>query len=124
MNNHNRIIQGLFLATLLTAAGSACAQSADSATGRAAEAASVSAATSAKAAKSADRKLAHRVATVLDRTRDLNATRIVVRAHDGYVTLSGSVPESGQIPLAVGVAQRVDGVKAVQNALHISEQPL
>lgn len=124
MNNHNRILQGLFVITLLGVIGSACAQPASSAIDSAAQASSASAATSAKAAKSADRKLAHQVSTALGRTRGLNATRIIVRARDGSVTLSGSVPDTGQISLAVDAAQQVEGVKAVKNVLRISEQPM
>ncbi|MCA8092535.1 BON domain-containing protein [Burkholderia anthina] len=124
MKHHNRIIHGLLLATLLNVAGSAYAQPSSGTAGSAVESASESAATLANAPKSADRKLAHQVATALGRTRGLNATRIVVRVRDGNVTLSGSVPDSEQIPLAVDAAQKVEGVKAVQSVLHISVQPL
>ncbi|CAE6881511.1 hypothetical protein R69749_07065 [Paraburkholderia domus] len=124
MNHHNRILQGLFAITLLGVIGSACAQPASSAIDSAEEASGASATTSAKVSKSADRKLAHQVSTALGRTRGLNATRIIVRVRDGNVTLSGSVPDAGQIPLAADAAQQVEGVKAVKNVLHISEQPM
>lgn len=120
MNKHNGIRQGLLIATLLAIAGSACAQPA----GSTVEASGASAATSTRASKSADRKLAHRVSTALGRTRGLNATRIIVRARDGRVTLSGSVPDNGQIPLAVDAAQQVKGVTAVTSVLHISGQTM
>jgi hyperosmotically inducible protein len=124
MINRGQILQVSFVVALLATAGSASAQPTDSIPGNAAEASSASAVKSAKAPRSADRKLAHRVATALGRTRGLNPTRIIVRARDGHVTLSGSVPDDGQIPLAVDAAQQVEGVKTVQQVLHISEQPL
>lgn len=74
--------------------------------------------------KAADRKLKRRVSAALARTRDLNATRILVRVRDGAVTLAGSVPETGQANLAVSVARRVDGVASVSNLLRIDAQPL
>jgi hyperosmotically inducible protein len=124
MTHHNRILQGLLVATLLAVTGGASAQPTDSATSNTAEAPGASATTSAKASKKADRKLAHKIETALGRTRGLNATRIIVRVRDGHVTLSGSVPEDGQIALAVDAAQQVEGVKTVQHVLHISGQPL
>ncbi|WP_175687939.1 BON domain-containing protein [Burkholderia anthina] len=74
--------------------------------------------------KAADRKLKRRVSAALARTRDLNATRILVRVRDGTVTLAGSVPDTGQVNLAVSVARRVDGVASVSNLLRIDAQPL
>jgi osmotically-inducible protein OsmY len=76
--------------------------------------------TPAKASKAADRKLAHRISTALGRTRGLNAARILVRARDGHVTLSGSVTDNGQIALATDAARQVDGVKTVENLVRVS----
>ncbi|RQR71613.1 BON domain-containing protein [Burkholderia sp. Bp9012] len=123
MIDRNRILKGLLVAAIFAVAGTASAQSVNDATG-AAGASSAAGTTSPNLSKSTDRKLTRRVATALGRTRGLNATRIIVKTRDGRVTLSGSVPDNGQIPLAVNAAQGVEGVKSVQSALRISEQPL
>ncbi|SAK94757.1 transport-associated protein [Caballeronia temeraria] len=73
----------------------------------------------AKAAKSLDRALAKKVRTALARTKGISVINISVRAREGAVMLQGSVPEQSQIDRATQVAQGVDGVKSVQNALTI-----
>ncbi|ACA93036.1 MULTISPECIES: BON domain-containing protein [Burkholderia cepacia complex] len=72
--------------------------------------------------KAADRKLKRRVSTALARTKNLNATRILVRVRDGGVTLAGSVTDTTQVNLAAAVARRVDGVTSVSNQLRIDGQ--
>ncbi|RQU41008.1 BON domain-containing protein [Burkholderia cenocepacia] len=72
--------------------------------------------------KAADRKLKRRVSTALARTKNLNATRILVRVRDGGVTLAGSVTDTAQVNLAAAVARRVDGVTSVSNQLRIDGQ--
>ncbi|WP_242460798.1 BON domain-containing protein [Burkholderia cenocepacia] len=72
--------------------------------------------------KAVDRKLKRRVSTALARTKNLNATRILVRVRDGGVTLAGSVTDTAQVNLAVAVARRVDGVTSVSNQLRIDGQ--
>ncbi|AQQ38028.1 MULTISPECIES: BON domain-containing protein [Burkholderia] len=72
--------------------------------------------------KAADRKLKRRVSTALARTKNLNATRILVRVRDGGVTLAGSVTDTTQVNLAAVVARRVDGVTSVSNQLRIDGQ--
>ncbi len=72
--------------------------------------------------KAADRKLKRRVSTALARTKNLNATRILVRVRDGGVTLAGSVTDTTQMNLAAAVARRVDGVTSVSNQLRIDGQ--
>ncbi|KUZ38110.1 BON domain-containing protein [Burkholderia territorii] len=72
--------------------------------------------------KAADRKLKRRVSTALARTKNLNATRILVRVRDGDVTLAGSVTDTTQMNLAAAVARRVDGVTSVSNQLRIDGQ--
>ena len=122
MINHSRSVHALFAAALLALSGSVFAQSLPSS----ADAASASAASSAsatpsgKASKAVDRKLAHRVATALARTRGLNAARILVKARDGRVTLSGSVTDNEQIALATDAARQVDGVKTVETLVRVS----
>ncbi|HDR9757719.1 TPA: BON domain-containing protein [Burkholderia cepacia] len=72
--------------------------------------------------KAADRKLQRRVGTALARTRNLNATRILVRVRDGNVTLAGSVTDTTQANLATTVVRGVDGVASVSNLLRIDGQ--
>jgi osmotically-inducible protein OsmY len=111
-------LYALFAATLITFASHAMAQS----TPAPAEGASASASTvvSAKTTKAANRKLAHRVATVLGRTRGLNAARILVKVRDGHVTLNGSVTDNEQVSLAADAARQVDGVKTVENLIRVA----
>lgn len=73
-----------------------------------------------KEARAADRKLVKRVGTTLARTRNLDSSRILIRARDGVVTLSGTVQDSAQIAVAVDAAQGVDGVQEVRNQLRLN----
>jgi hyperosmotically inducible protein len=118
MINPHQNLHALFAAALLAFAGNAMAQ----ATPTPAEGASASASAvvSTKASKAADRKLAHRIATVLERTRGLNAARILVKVRDGHVTLNGSVTDNEQVSLAADAARQVDGVKTVENFVRVS----
>lgn len=75
-----------------------------------------------RTARKANRTLVKKVSRVLARTRGLDSGRILIRARDGVVTLSGTVPDSGQVMLAVDAAQRTDGVRAVQNQLRITNR--
>lgn len=124
MIKHGRILPLLVAVTLFAVAGSVCAQSAATLPSGTTGTLGVSSTTARKIAKRADRKLAHRVETALARAHGLNVTRIFVKAHSGQITLSGSVPNNEQIPLAVNAAQRVDGVKEVKNLLRITPQAL
>lgn len=118
MPNHRRSLQALFITVLLSVAGSASAQPASADSGSAGS--GPNAAIAAKAAKAADRKLAHRIATALARTRGLDSSRIFVKARDGHVTLSGSVTDGAQVSLAEDAAKHVDGVKAVDNDIRVA----
>ncbi|WP_036025454.1 MULTISPECIES: BON domain-containing protein [Paraburkholderia] len=112
-----RILRALLMGALIGASAGAFAQSGAASAGGATTAAD---ATSVKARKAADRKLARRVSTALARTRGLNAARIFVKAQSGHVTLSGSVSDNEQIPLAVEAAKQVVGVSSVENFIHLS----
>jgi hyperosmotically inducible periplasmic protein len=122
MIDYPRSVHAMFATALLALSCSVYAQtspgSADTATASAASGAS--ALSSGKASKAADRKLAHRVATALARTRGLNAARIFVKARDGHITLSGAVTDSEQISLATDAARQVDGVKIVETLVRVS----
>lgn len=114
MNTSFRIPRSLVVAMLLTLTTHTYAQAQGAAT------ASVPAASPPSSAKSADRKLAHRVANMLARTRGLNAARILVKARSGQITLTGSVTDSAQIPLAADAARQVEGVSHVENRIRVS----
>lgn len=75
-----------------------------------------------KARRAEDRRLTRRVSAALARTRGLNATRIVVRARSGIVTLRGGVSDGQQAAMAVEAARQVDGVTQVTNQLRLGEQ--
>jgi hyperosmotically inducible periplasmic protein len=77
-------------------------------------------ASDAKAVKAADRALQKNVIRTLSRTKGLRAATITVRAHNGVVTLEGTVPEQSQVGLATQAAEGVEGVTKVTNALTLS----
>ncbi|CAG4926935.1 BON domain-containing protein [Paraburkholderia gardini] len=74
----------------------------------------------AKAVKAADRALQKSVIRALSRTKGLRVATITVRAHNGVVTLEGTVPEQSQVGLATQVAEGVEGVTSVTNVLALS----
>ncbi|MFM0501400.1 BON domain-containing protein [Paraburkholderia caffeinilytica] len=119
MINPHLNLRALFAAALIAFAGNAMAQPAP-APADGMSSASAPAVATAKATKAADRKLAHRVANALERTRGLNAARILVKARDGHVTLNGSVTDNEQVSLAADAARQVDGVKTVENFIRVS----
>jgi CBS domain-containing protein len=55
---------------------------------------------------------------VLTRTLGLDPGAVIVQVTDGRVTLSGTVPRSSLIPIAVRLSESVDGVVDVTNRLH------
>jgi hyperosmotically inducible protein len=86
----------------------------------AASASAKPAASDAKAVKAADRALQKDVLRALSKTKGLRVAAITVRARNGVVTLEGTVPEQSQVGLATQVAEGVEGVKSVTNALTLS----
>jgi CBS-domain-containing membrane protein len=54
---------------------------------------------------------------VMARALDLPAEGVAVLVRDGMVTLKGAVPHRGDIPLALRLTYRVDGVVGVVNSL-------
>ncbi|PFH19820.1 BON domain-containing protein [Burkholderia sp. JKS000303] len=127
MRTSSRLIAGLLTAACWSVAADAQSDAASAAVpASVAESDSVqapaSAALSPAQRKAADRKLKRSVSTALARTKNLNATRILVRARDGSVTLAGSVTDTTQASLAVSVARRVAGVASVANLLRIDGQ--
>ncbi|MCA8052353.1 BON domain-containing protein [Burkholderia arboris] len=74
--------------------------------------------------RAADRRLRRLVAQTLARTKGLNSTRIIIKAHDGNVTLLGSVLDTNQVALAVETTKRITGVTQVVNALRVVPEGL
>jgi hyperosmotically inducible periplasmic protein len=72
-----------------------------------------------KAQKSADRALQKKVRAALAKAKGISVANITVRARSGAVVLQGSVPEQAMVDQATTVAQGVDGVSSVKNALTI-----
>jgi len=80
------------------------------------------AAASAKADKKANRQLGHKVRAALAKAKGLDVSSINVRAKSGAVTLTGTVPDQGQIDLAGNTAKGVAGVASVSNKLNVQQQ--
>jgi CBS-domain-containing membrane protein len=59
---------------------------------------------------------------VLTRTLGLRSGEVTVRVTDGRVTLDGTVPQESLIPLAVRLAESVDGVVDVTNDLRAESE--
>ncbi|CAB3758142.1 BON domain-containing protein [Paraburkholderia humisilvae] len=79
------------------------------------------AAPTAKATKQADRRLGRSVRTALSRG-GVNVSNVFVRARSGVVTLTGTVPEGGQIAQAGDIAKGVQGVTSVNNRVTLGLQ--
>ncbi|MFM0715432.1 BON domain-containing protein [Paraburkholderia strydomiana] len=77
-----------------------------------------------KDAKAANRQLARDVRRALKeaRHRGLRFRNITVRANDGVVSLSGSVPEASQVDLAIDTAKGVPGVQSVNSRLAVRNE--
>ncbi|RKT26174.1 BON domain-containing protein [Paraburkholderia sp. RAU2J] len=81
-----------------------------------------SAAATVKAGKRANNELGRKVRGALTKTQGLDVSNISVRARSGAVTLSGTVPDQGQIDAAGEAAKGVEGVKSVSNKLTVMQQ--
>lgn len=75
--------------------------------------------TSAKTVKKANRALGRKVRSALAKAQGINVASIAVRAHGGAVTLTGSVPDQGQVDKAGEIAKGVSGVTSVTNKLTV-----
>jgi hyperosmotically inducible periplasmic protein len=81
-----------------------------------------SAASSVKAGKRANNQLGRKVRAALTKTQGLDVSNISVRSRNGAVTLTGTVPDQGQIESAGTAAKGVDGVTSVSNKLTVMQQ--
>jgi osmotically-inducible protein OsmY len=114
------LLKALGVVVCVAVASSAYAQSSDAA------ATSADSAAQAKAQKSAtkktDRKLGYDVRRALSKAQGFDVSNVFVRARSGAVTLTGTVPEGGQIAQAEEVAKGVPGVKSVSNKITLGVQ--
>jgi osmotically-inducible protein OsmY len=79
-------------------------------------------AASAKASKKANSQLGRKVRAAISKTQGVDVSNISVRARGGAVTLTGSVPDQGQIDAAGEAAKGVAGVTSVSNKLSVMQQ--
>lgn len=79
-------------------------------------------AASAQSAKKANSQLGRKVRSALAKAQGIDVSSISVRARGGAVTLTGSVPDQGQIDKAGEVAKGVAGVTSVANKLTVVQQ--
>jgi hypothetical protein len=70
-----------------------------------------------------DETLAHKVESELFRAADVPKGQINVNAQDGVVQLRGEVPSPDLIEELVSKASSVQGVKDVENLLHLPGEP-
>ncbi|WP_322056382.1 BON domain-containing protein [Paraburkholderia sp. J63] len=77
-------------------------------------------ATAASTTKAADRTLSKAVRAAMQKERGLDTTGVAIRAHEGEVTLKGSMPNADQIATAQRIAQSVPGVVSVTNKLVVA----
>jgi hyperosmotically inducible periplasmic protein len=73
-----------------------------------------------KQERAANHTLAKHVRSALYKTKGLVSSGITVLAKDGVVSLTGTVPEQGQIDLAGKAAQSVSGVTSVTNNVELA----
>ena len=115
------LLKALGVVVCVAVASSAYAQSSD-----AAAASSTESAAPTKAQKSStkkeDRKLGYSVRRALSKAQGFDVSNVYVRARSGAITLTGTVPEGGQIAQAEEVAKGVTGVKSVSNKITLGVQ--
>ncbi|SDC80133.1 BON domain-containing protein [Paraburkholderia lycopersici] len=107
------------LAAIIGVPGAYAQSQGDSGVAASAPAAVSAPAQSRKEKRRADRALAKTVRRALVRVKGLDSGRIVVIAQGGAVTLGGSVPDAGQIDVAVAAAKGVNGVRDVTSSLSV-----
>jgi hyperosmotically inducible periplasmic protein len=65
----------------------------------------------------ADKKLGRDVRKAMAKAQGFDVSNVFVKARGGAVTLSGSVPDGGQIQQGAEIAKGVPGVTSVNNKL-------
>ncbi len=114
------LLKALGVVVCVAVASSAYAQSSDAAATDSTAAAPTKAQKS--ATKKEDRKLGYSVRRALSKAQGFDVSNVFVRLRGGAVTLSGTVPEGGQIAQAGEIAKGVPGVKSVLNKITFGVQ--
>jgi hyperosmotically inducible periplasmic protein len=114
------LLKALGVVVCVAVASSAYAQSSDAAATDSTSAAPTKSQKS--ATKKEDRKLGYSVRRALSKAQGFDVSNVFVRSRGGAVTLTGTVPEGGQIAQAGEVAKGVAGVKSVNNKLTLGVQ--
>jgi BON domain len=70
-----------------------------------------------------DTTLAHKVESELFRRADMPRCQIAINAENGVVFLRGEVEREEDIARVVAAARRLDGVRSVENLLHLPGTP-
>jgi hyperosmotically inducible periplasmic protein len=105
------------LAVALTAATAFCAGAALDA--NAADSDTFSSATHSAGAKMHDMTVTTKAKAALVQASGLDSGDVHVSTKNGKVTLTGSVPDESQRPLAIAAVKSVDGVRGVEDQLTI-----
>lgn len=98
------------------------AQASDAAASGATAAPATSAKASSKSTKKANSQLGRKVRAAIGKSQGVDVSSIAVRARGGAVTLTGTVPDQGQIDAAGAAAKSVAGVTSVSNKLTVEQQ--
>ena len=115
------LLKALGVVVCVAVASSAYAQSSDAAATTSTESAAPTKAQK-SATKKEDRKLGYAVRRALSKAQGFDVSKVYVRARSGAITLTGTVPEGGQIAQAEEVAKGVAGVKSVSNKITLGVQ--
>ncbi|PEH84136.1 BON domain-containing protein [Burkholderia gladioli] len=105
------------LAVALTAATAFCASVPFDASADTGD--TVASATHSAGAKMRDMAVTTKAKAALVQASGLSSDDVHVSTRQGHVTLTGSVPDESQRPLAVAAVKSVDGVRSVQDQLTI-----
>ena len=73
--------------------------------------------------KSTDKKIAADIAAALDRNINVDVEWVDVKVEDGYVTLSGTVPDNRAYRTAYNVTAYTSGVRDITNKLELGSSP-
>jgi len=113
------MLKALGVVVCVAMASSAYAQTSDAT-------ATADSAASAKAAKNATKKTDHQlevdVRRALSKAQGFDVSNVFVKARNGAVVLTGTVPEGNQIGQAEEIAKGVPGVKSVSNKISLGTQ--
>ncbi|CAG9243472.1 BON domain-containing protein [Paraburkholderia unamae] len=111
------VVGAMLIAAIAGGASSAIAQTGAQAGAQTGAGMQTVAASSSPPRSRSDSALIRDVRRALGRVPEMDDSGIRITAHQGVVTLTGSVPETWQISRAANAARSVHGVTGVQNRL-------